>query len=134
MVTKEDIPARPGQIRVTFSVPGSIWADTIELAGDFNRWNATATPLRRLEDCWSVSLTLERGRVYGFRYLVDHQDWMGDAQADSYMLAPDGYVTSVIVAQPPIEYMLTLPASRPIAERMPGDTMPVLCTVPAQIG
>lgn len=133
MVTKEDIPAHPGQIRVTFSIPGSIWADTIELAGDFNRWNATATPLRRMEDCWSVSLTLERGRLYGFRYLVDHQDWMGDAQADSYMMAPDGYVTSVIVAQQPSEALLTLPTNRPTSACMTANTMPVLYTVPTPL-
>ena len=30
--------------RVTFTLPDSIWADTIYLVGDFNDWNCTSHP------------------------------------------------------------------------------------------
>lgn len=113
MVTKEEIAAQPGKLRITFSVPASIWADCIELAGDFNHWNPAATPLHHAEDCWSVTLTLDRGRTYGFRYLVDHQEWMGDASADSYSIAPDGCVASMVIAQLPAE-RLSLRTAGPV--------------------
>lgn len=101
MVTREWVPAQPDKVRVTFSVPASLWADTISLAGDFNGWDAERTPLRKDEESWSVSLLLERGRSYAYHYLVDDREWMTDWNADGYTVGRDGYSRSIIVALPP---------------------------------
>jgi 1,4-alpha-glucan branching enzyme len=70
----------------------------VALVGDFNDWDAAATPMSRAAsaDCWSVSLPVERGRhVYGF--VVDRGRWLPDPGAP---VAPeDGFGSpgSVIV-------------------------------------
>jgi 1,4-alpha-glucan branching enzyme len=72
--------------RVTFILPNSIWADTIYLVGDFNGWNVRWRPFQRdRQGRWILSVDLELGRVYQFRYLRDDAGWMYDMQADAYV-------------------------------------------------
>jgi 1,4-alpha-glucan branching enzyme len=87
--------------RVTFTLPSSIWADTIHLVGDFNHWNRTSHPLQRdREGGWQITLDLEVGRVYQFRYLRDGREWMNDNQSDAYVANPYGSDNSVVVTDP----------------------------------
>lgn len=100
MVTREDIPNQPDKIRITFSIPASMWADTVHLAGDFNNWDPATTPLHRDEEAWRITLMLERGHAYAYRYLIDRRDWMPDWNADAYVVGFDGSSRSVVLAQP----------------------------------
>lgn len=53
-------------------------AASVSLVGDFNDWDAGATPLNRVGgDQWSVRLPLEPGR-YQFTYIVDGNRWVPD--------------------------------------------------------
>ena len=53
-------------------------ATSVALAGDFNRWDASATSLSRLADgTWSRTLRLAPGR-YEYAYLVDGKRWVAD--------------------------------------------------------
>ena len=77
-------------VRVEFSLPGSIWADRINLLGDFNNWDRDRHAMQRLRDGgWYITLDLAPGRVYQFRYLCDGEHWMNDTQADAYV--PNSY-------------------------------------------
>ena len=73
-------------------------AQNVSLVGDFNGWDAAATPLRRTDgrNTWSVAVRLPPGRhVYAF--VVDGVTWVADPQAP---LAPEqwfGQRNSVIV-------------------------------------
>lgn len=96
MVTKR--PGRPGKVRVTFALPASVWADTIHLVGDFNDWDRRATPLRQSELGWVVTLELDAGRSYQYRYLHNGHAWHNDWQADRYELNQFGGHDSVVVA------------------------------------
>jgi 1,4-alpha-glucan branching enzyme len=96
MIVKE--PARKGTVRITFSMPASIWADTIHLVGDFNDWDQTATPLRLGDQGWSISLELEAGKEYQYRYLVNGTDWYNDWRADRYVPNEYGGDNSVVIA------------------------------------
>ena len=87
MITKR--PSRPGRVLVTFSLPAAIWADVIYVVGDFNDWSETANPMRLTDAGWIVTLELEAGRSYQYRYLMNGSEWHNDWQADSY--APNGY-------------------------------------------
>lgn len=98
MITK--VPAGPGKVRVTFSMPAAIWADTIHLVGDFNNWSNTATPLRLSESGWTVTLELEAGRSYQYRYLINSAEWHNDWHADRYEPNEFGGDNSVVVALP----------------------------------
>lgn len=52
-------------------------ANEVQLAGDFNGWDPSKTPLRKdREGRWRVSLSLPNGR-YQYRFLVDGQ-WQND--------------------------------------------------------
>ena len=91
MVHKEFVNTRKGRVaRVTFSLPGSVWADSIYLVGDFNNWNETSHPLTIGRDQnWSITVDLELDREYQFRYRKDGE-WLNDNHADGYAQNPYG--------------------------------------------
>jgi 1,4-alpha-glucan branching enzyme len=56
----------PSSVRFALVAPG---ASRVSLVGDFNRWDASATPMRQLGDgrLWIVEVPLPPGRhVYAF--------------------------------------------------------------------
>ncbi len=74
--------------KVTFSIPKEAVADAkkVALAGDFNDWIADVDFLKKQKDgSFSISLYLEPGRAYQFRYLIDNTRWENDWDADSYI-------------------------------------------------
>lgn len=97
MITK--VSNGRGKVRVTFAMPAAIWADTIHLVGDFNNWNSTATPLRLDDNSWNVTLELDPGSEYQYRYLINGQDWYNDWQADRYEPNEHGGDNSVVVTR-----------------------------------
>jgi len=94
MIRKE--PGPDGKVRVTFSLPSSFWADTIHIVGDFNDWNASATPLSLGDTCWSITLDLDPDSSYQFRYLVNNSDWVNEWQADQFTASEWGGDNSII--------------------------------------
>ena len=101
MISKTFFKTPQGQIaRVTFTLPESLWADTICLVGDFDGWNSSAHPLEHRRDgSWALALDLPVGRTYEFYYLRDGL-WMSDSQADGYVHAPNGITSFVVVTDP----------------------------------
>lgn len=95
MITKR--PGRPGKVKVTFALPASIWADRITLVGDFNDWDTEATPLRQLETGWMVTLDLEAGQEYHYRYVHNGSEWHNDWHADAYARNAYGGDDSVVI-------------------------------------
>lgn len=76
---------------VTFTVSPeeSNGAQTVNIAGDFNSWSSTETPLKKGKDgSFSVKLKLDVGKEYQFRYLIDGTRWENDWHADKYIPAP----------------------------------------------
>jgi hypothetical protein len=73
-------------------------ARNVSVVGDFNGWDASATPMRRTDGrtTWSVAVPLPAGRhVYAF--VVDGNAWVADPQAP---IAPEqwfGQRNSVVV-------------------------------------
>lgn len=87
--------------RVTFSLPSSIWADRITLVGDFNDWNAKSHPFGRTRmGTWFITIDLELGRAYQFRYLQGNDQWMNDQEADAHVHNIYGSDNSVIITDP----------------------------------
>jgi 1,4-alpha-glucan branching enzyme len=95
MITK--LPGRGGKVKVTFAMPSALWADSIHVVGDFNDWDERATPLRQTESGWMVSLELDAGRSYQYRYLLNGSEWHNDWQADGYEPNRYGGDNSVVV-------------------------------------
>lgn len=86
--------------RVTFMLPGSIWADNIYLVGDFNDWNQSSHPFRQTDQgTWTFTVDLEVSRAYQFRYWRDGE-WTNDGQADAYRPAQDGREAFIVMTEP----------------------------------
>ena len=95
----EKTPATPkGVVRVTFVLPSNIWAERVNLVGEFNDWDTTATPMsrNRSDANWKVTIELEAGQRYKFRYLIDGKEWLNDWHADDHVENPYGSYDSVV--------------------------------------
>jgi 1,4-alpha-glucan branching enzyme len=102
MIHKTFIQANGQQVaQTTFIVPKSTRDETLYLVGDFNDWNTTSHPFQQdYKDRWTLTVNLEVGRAYQFRYLRDGQEWMQDSQADAYVYNPRSYHNFVVVTDP----------------------------------
>jgi 1,4-alpha-glucan branching enzyme len=89
------------KLRVTFRVPSDLRVSSVCLVGDFNGWSGTSTPFRRDGDgTWTLTMDLECGHAYQFRYLRDGRDWVSDDEADAYVYGRKGSRTCVLIADP----------------------------------
>jgi len=88
-----------GARRVQFALvaPG---ASAVSLVGDFNGWNAAATPLRPTEEggVWTVEVPLDAGH-YTYSFVVDGTLWMRDPAAPAAPGDDFGRPSSVILVQ-----------------------------------
>ena len=84
--------------RVTFRLPADVEAEQAALCGEFNEWEPDQHVMRRLKDgSFSVTLSLEAGREYRFRYLLDDERWENDWSADKYVANTFGSEDSVVI-------------------------------------
>jgi len=96
MLKKKYLKSKP-VCKVTFYTPDAIKAENVHLVGDFNNWDDNATPMEALRDGrFKVTLDLEAGREYQFRYLVDRAEWHNDWEADKYVPNPFSGDNSVV--------------------------------------
>ena len=90
--------SKSGKIcRVTFKYNNSETSEKAALVGDFNNWSLQESPMKKLKDgSFSVTLSLQAGNSYQFRYLLDGNTWVNDTEADSYVPNKFGEENSVI--------------------------------------
>jgi 1,4-alpha-glucan branching enzyme len=108
-----------GKARVTFTVDPRVDARTPAVCGEWNGWSADANVMRRdPEGGFSLTVGLDAGRAYRFRYLLDGQRWDNDWAADAYVRNGFGGEDSVVdltalaAAVPP--------AARPVQAKKEG--------------
>jgi 1,4-alpha-glucan branching enzyme len=95
---KKEYPKSKSVCKVAFTLPEVIKAENAHLVGDFNNWDAEKTTMKKVKGGpFSVTLELEKGREYQFRYLVNEGEWFNDTQADKYVPSPFGTENSVVV-------------------------------------
>jgi serine/threonine protein kinase len=101
-------PEPPKSIKTTTTTPKALDAEftytapnaqSVFLAGNFNDWSASATPMRKRSDgVWTVTVPLKPGR-YVYKLIVDDK-WMPDPENPDKV--PDdygGYNSVVVVGQ-----------------------------------
>ena len=79
--------------RVTFRLPAAAApeAKNVCIVGDFNNWSIHADPMKKLKNGnFTITLDLEPGKEYQFRYLIDDVVWENDWNADKYVRSPFG--------------------------------------------
>lgn len=70
--------------RVTFKLPSEIEAAEAAVLGEFNEWDPQAHLMKKRKDgSFSATVSLEAGREYRFRYLLDGERWVNDREPDS---------------------------------------------------
>jgi 1,4-alpha-glucan branching enzyme len=75
-------------------------ARSVSLAGDFNGWNVTATPMARGEDgSWRATMELPPGE-YEYKFYVDGT-WWNDPHDHKRVPNPWGSENSVVMIPPP---------------------------------
>ena len=95
MILKQEL--EKGKVHVTFTMPALEGVEKLRLVGDFNGWSEDANPMERGADgAWSVTLTLEAGRKYQYRYRDDLGQWHNDWTADEYVPNEFGSENSVL--------------------------------------
>lgn len=76
-------------VTFTVSAEAANGAQTINIAGDFNSWSSTDTPMKKGKDgSFSAKVELDVDKEYQFRYLLDNSKWENDWNADKYIPAP----------------------------------------------
>jgi 1,4-alpha-glucan branching enzyme len=89
--------AAKGKARVTFTIDPGVGAGAAAVCGEWNDWSADAGVMRRdSEGGFSVTVDLDAGRAYRFRYLLDGQRWDNDWAADAYVANDFGGEDSVV--------------------------------------
>ena len=90
-IKKQYLKSRP-VCKVTFRVEkdAAESAKKLFLVGEFNQWDAKATPMKRLKTGdFTQTVELETAQTeYQFRYLNDQGNWENDWAADKYI--PNG--------------------------------------------
>ena len=101
MIKKSYVKSRQ-VYKITFELPQAelpkeIEIETIHLAGEFNDWSATDTPMAQRKDgTYRAQLELEPGREIQFRYLLNGQHWCNDWHADFYVANEHGTENCVV--------------------------------------
>jgi 1,4-alpha-glucan branching enzyme len=86
--------------KVTFTLAKEAAGDAnvAHVVGDFNDWNIKATPMKKLKNGgFTATATLERGKEYQFRYLLDGTNWQNDWSSDKYVTNRFGGDNSVVI-------------------------------------
>jgi 1,4-alpha-glucan branching enzyme len=82
---------------VTFVLPARVNARAAHLYGDFTEWEEHPQLMQRNDDgSFSVEITLQSGKSYRFRYLLDGGHWENDWGADAYAPNPFGTEDSIV--------------------------------------
>ena len=81
-------------VRLMFDAPN---ARQVAVAGDFNRWDLSATPLQRDERTqrWSVTLALHDGE-HRYAFVVDGTRWVPDPRAERSVRGENGQIYSLL--------------------------------------
>jgi 1,4-alpha-glucan branching enzyme len=74
---------------VGFSLPveAAGTARKLFLAGEFNAWNTSALSMRKVKGSYRVSLTLDSGASYQYRFVTETGVWLNDTEADCYVFS-----------------------------------------------
>ena len=101
MIKKQFLKTKP-VCKATLSLPveAAPEAKQVIVVGEFNNWAPqTGIAMKKQKNgIYKVTIELESGREYQFRYLADGQNWLNDWEADDYIASPFGVDNSVISA------------------------------------
>lgn len=73
--------------------------ESIYLVGDFNDWDKNSLPMKKLKNGkYTVTVDLETGQDYQFRYLAGDNVWFNDTSPDRTETTPYGDCENSVVS------------------------------------
>ncbi len=115
--------ANSNGIEFTFSAPD---AKSVNIVGDFNKWDTNANPMNNVNGTWKVSLPLASGS-YQYKFYVNGSDWKEDP--NNTKSVDDGYggKNSLIEVGTPTTPAAVTPPANTQGSAAPAtkDTFPV---------
>lgn len=103
MLSKQYVKSR-NVCKVTFQLPldelpEGLEVHSVRLLGDFNDWDKSATPLTlsKKKKAYTVTVELEPGQEYEFRYVINGNIWYNDWAADAYVPGDYGQDNGVVM-------------------------------------
>lgn len=97
-IKKQYLKSKP-ECKVTFKLPKDLvgGAQRVTLCGEFNNWNPQELEMKKLKTGEaSVNLSLETGREYQYKVVLDNNRWENDPNADDYVSNEFGELNSVV--------------------------------------
>jgi 1,4-alpha-glucan branching enzyme len=88
--------SRGGEQEVIFRLPHQVSGGSAHVVGDFNDWSPTSHEMEKGEHGFELTISLDTGRAYRFRYLLDGERWENDWAADDYVPNDFGGDDSVV--------------------------------------
>lgn len=78
-------------------------AQHVSIAGSFNSWEPTATPLTRVDSkgTWTVELPLGTGR-HTYMFVINGKEWVSDPNASQDVVSEFGTLNSVVTVAAPL--------------------------------
>ncbi len=77
---------KSGKFKVSFKISDDAVKQfsTASLVGDFNNWDSSKDRMKKLkkDGSFSIQKTLESGKEYQFKYLLDGENWINDPETD----------------------------------------------------
>ena len=112
-----------GKARVTFTVDPQAGAQAAAVCGEWNEWSADADTMHPdAQGGFSVTVDLDAGRAYRFRYLLDGQRWDNDWAADAYEPNDFGGDDSVVDLTALAEAVPAAARKKPAKKAAPAQT------------
>ncbi|MEZ4736171.1 MAG: isoamylase early set domain-containing protein [Caldilineaceae bacterium] len=94
----KQLSPKPDHVRILFELPAELRVDQVFLVGDFNNWDASATPFIQTRDgTWRATVDLPTQTCHAFCYLVGTR-WQNEHQADGWTQSTDGRLLSMVEA------------------------------------
>ena len=98
-VKKQYLKTRPF-CKVTFRLDKSVASGARQagLAADFNGWRPEKTPMKALKNGdFTVTVELEKGHEYQYRYVIGGGAWVTDDAAEKYVHSTYGDCHNAVV-------------------------------------
>ena len=86
------------ECKVTFQISAEILSGSknVCISGDFNGWSLDANPLKVAKGEGSISLVLEPGREYQYKFVIDGNRWENDPEANRFVSNEFGEANSIV--------------------------------------
>jgi 1,4-alpha-glucan branching enzyme len=99
MIEKKYLKSKPVcKVKFALSKEQVANAKSIALVGEFNNWDASATPMRKQKSgVYASTINLAVDQSYQFRYVLDGNIWINDDNADDYVASQVGHESNCVV-------------------------------------